>query len=274
MTESLPADRIPASLERCLAQVAQDGYSVVEGVLSPDFLFETRRAMYRVQTMVEAEVGKARLCAAGEAGVVRLMIKFDPFFYRFLEVPELLAVVDATVSATAILHLQNGFILPPTSAEQKQIFQRQYHQDFPRLLNGYLASINVMFAISDFTANNGATLVLPGTQQTLEPPSEDRIGALATPAICRAGSMLVFDSTLWHCAGVNETGSDRLAINHQFVRSYMKQQIDYVRAVGEEMIVALPLRSRRLLGYHVRVPTSLDEYYRPVEERLYRRRQG
>ena len=48
-------------------------------------------------------------------------------------------------------------------------------------------------------------------------------------------SMIVFDSTLWHAAGANRSGKDRLAINQQFTRSYVKQQVDYVRALGLEL---------------------------------------
>ncbi|HYL18353.1 MAG TPA: phytanoyl-CoA dioxygenase family protein, partial [Burkholderiales bacterium] len=91
---------------------------------------------------------------------------------------------------------------------------------------------------------------------------------------CAAGSMIVFDSTLWHAAGQNVSGADRLAINHQFTRSFIKQQIDYVRAMDEVQLLALPARSQQLLGYYTRVVTSLDEYYRPEAERLYRKGQG
>ena len=86
--------------------------------------------------------------------------------------------------------------------------------------------------------------------------------------------MIVFDSTLWHCAGRNASGKDRLAINHQFTRSYIKQQIDYVRALGEPAVTRLPPRTQQLLGYYTRVVTSLDEYYRPGDQRLYRAGQG
>jgi ectoine hydroxylase-related dioxygenase (phytanoyl-CoA dioxygenase family) len=91
---------------------------------------------------------------------------------------------------------------------------------------------------------------------------------------CPPGSALVFDSTLWHAAGANVSGADRLAINHQFTRSYLKQQIDYVRAVGEAEVAQLPPRSQQLLGWYTRVVTSLDEYYRPEGQRLYRKGQG
>jgi len=86
--------------------------------------------------------------------------------------------------------------------------------------------------------------------------------------------MIVFDSTLWHAGGRNTSGKDRLAVNQQFTRSYVKQQIDYVRALGEAAILALPARSQQLLGWYTRVVTSLDEYYRPPAERLYRSGQG
>jgi ectoine hydroxylase-related dioxygenase (phytanoyl-CoA dioxygenase family) len=63
-------------------------------------------------------------------------------------------------------------------------------------------------------------------------------------------------------------------VNQQFTRSYVKQQIDYVRALGDPAILALPARSQQLLGYYTRVVTSLDEYYRTGDERLYRAGQG
>src|SRR5436305_12394258 len=89
------------------------GVAVVTGVLTDSFREETRERMYAARRAVVREVGEERLSRAGEMGVLRLMFKHDPFFFKFLELPEVLAVVDATVSDTAILHLQNGFILPP-----------------------------------------------------------------------------------------------------------------------------------------------------------------
>ena len=171
------------------------------------------------------------------------------------------------------MHLQNGFILPSTT-EAPIIFQTTFHQDFPRVLNGYLASINIMFAIDEFSTATGATLVVPGTHQMTTPPAEEYLRKNAIPMECPAGSMVVFDSTLWHAAGANTSGRDRLAINHQFTRSYIKQQIDYVRALGDETVVAQPPRTQQLLGWYTRVVTSLDEYYRPEAERLYRKGQG
>jgi ectoine hydroxylase-related dioxygenase (phytanoyl-CoA dioxygenase family) len=250
------------------------GCAVITGVLDPAFLDECRAAMYRAQSAILRDVGRERLQRAGELGVLRLMMKYEPFFYRFLEVPALLTAVDLTVSPTAILHLQNGFILPSFQSEgQPRVFQNSYHQDFPRVMGGYLASMNVLFAIDRFDEGNGATWVAPGTHQR-QRPSDDHLAASAMPVVCPAGSMILFDSTLWHAAGANTSGHDRLAVNHQFTRSFIKQQVDYVRAVGEDAILSLPPRSQQLLGWYTRVVTSLDEYYQPAESRLYRAGQG
>jgi ectoine hydroxylase-related dioxygenase (phytanoyl-CoA dioxygenase family) len=258
-----------------IESVRHVGYAVVEGVLSSDFLAQTRTAMVRAQERIIADVGEDRLSRAGELGVLRLMMKYDPHFYRFLEIPALLAIVDAVVSPTAIMHLQNGFILPSFArGQQPKLFQNAFHMDFPRVLNGYVASLNVMFAIDEYTVDTGATLVVPGTHQTSTRPSDDHLLKQAIPVECAAGGMIVFDSTLYHAAGANVSGKDRLAINHQFTRSFIKQQIDYVRALGSDALLAQNPRTQQLLGWYTRVVTSLDEYYQPEEKRLYRKGQG
>jgi ectoine hydroxylase-related dioxygenase (phytanoyl-CoA dioxygenase family) len=264
-------DGLPDALESLRIR----GYAVIPGVVDKAFRDATRDAMYLVQKAILREVGADRLDRAGEIGVLRLMLAYDSVFFRYLEIPELLAFVDATVSPTAILHLQNGFILPEEGAPAApDAFQMRFHQDFPRVLNGYMASVNVMVAIDEFSAVNGATMVVPGTHQLTKPPDAEYMRRHAIPLTCPAGSLIAFDSTLWHAAGVNRAGADRLAINHQFTRSYIKQQIDYVRALGEAAVVARPVRTQQLLGWYTRMVTSLDEYYRPEEQRLYRRGQG
>jgi ectoine hydroxylase-related dioxygenase (phytanoyl-CoA dioxygenase family) len=261
-------------LRACGEALRGDGCCVVENALAAGDIARLRDGLYRARERIVAEIGRERLDRAGEIGVLRLAMKFDPALLRLLELPEMLAVVDQQVSPTAVLHLQNGFIVPPQGGQPNDAFQQRFHQDFPRVLNGYRMSVNAFFALDDFEAANGATWVVPGTHQRAERPDEAALRAAAVCVQGRAGMMLVFDSTLWHCGGRNTSARDRLAINHQFTRSYVKQQIDYVRALGDAAVQRLPARSQQLLGWYTRVVTSLDEYYRPADERLYRAGQG
>jgi ectoine hydroxylase-related dioxygenase (phytanoyl-CoA dioxygenase family) len=261
-------------LSSTLEGLRYDGAAVVTDVMSPELVARTRAAMYAVRARIVEEIGQERLDRAAEVGVVRVMPRYDPFFLELVALPEMLEIVDRTVSDTAVMHLQNGLILAPWEASVDKVFQLTFHQDFPRHMNGYMASVNAMLAIDEFTAENGGTLVVPGTHQRPGAPDRDYLEASAIPVQCPAGAMIVFDSTLWHAAGRNMTDRDRVAINLMFTRSFFKQQVDYVRALGDELVLAQPPRVQQLLGWYTRVVTSLDEYYRPSEERLYRGRQG
>ena len=70
----------------------------------------------------------------------------------------------------------DGLMLPPLEADTPDVFQLRFHRDFPRVLNGYLMSINVFIAVDEFTEANGGTLVVPGTHQAMEAPSATTCG--------------------------------------------------------------------------------------------------
>src|ERR1700741_4685304 len=162
------------SLQNALESLRYTGYAVVEGLLETSLIRSTREAMYRAQEAILRDVGEERLRRAGEKGVLRLMMKYEPDFFKFLEIPEMLAVIDNTVSETAILHLQNGFILPSSSREETSaVFQHIFHPDFYRVPNAYLRSINVIFTIDECSAANGGTLVVPGPHQRNSSPSQE-----------------------------------------------------------------------------------------------------
>ncbi|HEX2833283.1 MAG TPA: phytanoyl-CoA dioxygenase family protein [Thermoanaerobaculia bacterium] len=259
------------SLDIVLAALRDDGCAIVHDVLDDATLVAAREGIYRGKDLVESLIGRERLQQAGEIGVVRAPMLASPVFYDLLALPPVLAIVDATVSTTAVLHVQNAFALPPAAPQHQDTFQRTFHRDFPRVLNGYVCSVNMLLAIDDFTFDNGATLVIPGSHQRADAPPTASFES-AAPAECPRGGMIVFDSTLWHAAGINQSAVDRCAVNQQFTRSYFKQQIDYVRCLGDEVVAAQSPRVQQLLGWYTRVPTSLTEYYLP--ERLYRQGQG
>ena len=272
---SRSSTRRPEWIGETLRDLRCDGYSIVEDVVSASLLAHTREAMYAVRERILADIGQERLDDAGELGVLRIMLRYDESFAALLELEPVLAIVDRVLSPTAIVHLQNGLILPSsTERNARRRFQTSFHRDFPRHMGGYVASVNTFLAIDEFTSDNGATLLVPGSQQCALPPDPSVMESMAAPALCPAGSMIVFDSTLWHAAGVNVSGADRLAINQQFTRSFIKPQIDYVRALGDAAILRQQPRTQQLLGWYTRVVTSLDEYYRPADERLYRGGQG
>lgn len=252
-----------------------EGYAVLLDVLDAGSTARVRAALYEAREKIEHEVGRDRLTRAGEIGTLRLLMKFNDVFFELIQIQPLLDIVDALIGDACILHTQNGFILPsyPPDA-QPEVFQNTFHRDFPRYLNGFRASVSALIAIDDFNEDNGATRLVPGSHRLPERPSDAYLERCSLAAACPAGSVLLFDAALFHAAGKNRSGRDRAAVNQQFTRSYFKQQIDYVRALGDEKLESLDERTKQVLGWYTRVVTSLDEYYRPQEARLYRSGQG
>jgi hypothetical protein len=53
----------------------------------------------------------------------------------------------------------------------------------------------------------------------------------------------------------------------------MKQLLDYPRALGYDKMDLFTYEMQRFLGYHSRVPSSLNEWYQPEENRFYKKYQ-
>jgi hypothetical protein len=135
-----------------------------------------------------------------------------------------------------------------------------------------MAQLLVM--LDDFTEENGATYLLTGSHRLRDKPADDAFFREAARAVGPAGSIVVFDSNLWHAAGVNRSDRPRRALTLAFTRPFIKQQLDYARALGYDRGDGFSPVLRQLLGYNARVPASLDEWYQPPEKRMYKRGQG
>ena len=53
----------------------------------------------------------------------------------------------------------------------------------------------------------------------------------------------------------------------------MKQLLDYPRALGYDKMDSFTYEMQQFLGYHSRVPSSLNEWYQPEENRFYKKYQ-
>ena len=85
--------------------------------------------------------------------------------------------------------------------------------------------------------------------------------------------MIVFNANVWHSSAPNTTQDHRRAIPITVSRSFMKQLLDYPRAIGYDKIDTFSNELQQLLGYHSRVPASLDEWYQPEDKRFYKKNQ-
>ena len=189
---------------------------------------------------------------------------------HLLDHPRLNAYLDAALSDTCIVYAYQSSTLLPGQGN----YGSRLHVDCPRFIPGYMTNLGVIFPLDDFTLDNGATYVLKGSHQVPELPDEAGFLARASRAVCSAGDMILFNGRLVHAAGTNTTDRARHSLTINVCRSYMRQRFDFPRLMPADAINRLGEKGRRLIGMNVRMPTSLDEFYLPAAERLYKPNQG
>jgi hypothetical protein len=148
------------------------------------------------------------------------------------------------------------------------------HRDLRTFSRGLPLMAQMLVMLDEFTQENGATYLLTGSHRLSDRPPDDEFFARAERAVGAAGSIVVFDSNLWHAAGVNRTAAPRRALTLAFTKPFIKPQFDYPRALGDERADQFSDELRQLLGYNARVPATLDEWYQPPARRMYRPGQG
>ena len=251
-----------------LAALATSGVAIVPDVLE-------RQEALAMRPLLQKAIDEDLARWQGQPGysdawmVHNLMVRGRPFL-RLLENPILHAYLGAMLSDTCIVYAYTSSSMPPGGSN----FSRRLHVDCPRVIPGYVTNMGVTLALDDFTEENGATELLPHSQGRLEPPSEEEFARGAIRLMPKAGQAILFNARIWHRGGVNRSGSARHAVTINVCRSFMRQRFDYPRLVPRELVDELGPVGRRFLGFNVRMPASLDEYYVPEERRLYKAGQG
>jgi ectoine hydroxylase-related dioxygenase (phytanoyl-CoA dioxygenase family) len=108
------------------------------------------------------------------------------------------------------------------------------------------AETNVIWALDDFTADNGATLIAPGSHRW--PAGRRPEPAEMVPAVMPAGSALVYSGRLWHAAGHNRATTTRRALICEHVLSWLRPADNHLLATGTDRLLSLPPELRRLAG--------------------------
>jgi len=185
-----------------------------------------------------------------------------------LDCEEMNSFVSDILGHSFILYAYQSSSLQPGIEEGN--FGSRVHVDSPRFIENYITNIGVIFPLDDFTEQNGGTYYLPGSQNIAELTKEEEFYSKAKRLVCKKGDMVVFNARVHHAAGVNSTDKVRHALTMNFCRSYMRQRFDFPRMASSHSTLLRSENVKKLLGWNVRMPTALEEFYLPPKERLYK----
>lgn len=236
-----------SSLTQELEQLDRDGFVILRGVLARAEI----DALVSALAPFEADRPMGRNDFEGERSqrVYSLAGKGDAFL-ALAEHSRVMALLDAVLLKGFLLsNLQSIRLHPGETAQAWHTDDAFYLVPRPRKTLG----VSTIWAIEDFTEDNGATEVIPGSHRWgMEHPS-DRAHDVRK-AIMPAGSVIVFDAGTWHRGGANVSKGTRLAISPQYCQPWLRPQESQLLIVPPERARACSPRVRSMLGYSIHPP--------------------
>jgi ectoine hydroxylase-related dioxygenase (phytanoyl-CoA dioxygenase family) len=248
-----------SALDQAVETIRLLGYAVVDGGYTADDMARFSAAFDRALASVyERHGGRNALARIDEHNTIRAPLAIDKLFLKLVLNPNILTVCRRLIADYIVLNQQNGIVNPPHGENYNQ---RAFHRDLPyqHFVSSHPLAINALFCLDDFTAENGATYVIPASHKHEAFPSDATVAASQIQVCAPAGSYIVLDCMLYHSGGVNRTAQPRRAVNHVYSVPIIRPQIDLPAVLGPDYTGDSDLR--RLLGYGVRVPASLEAYY-------------
>lgn len=240
---TLPAD---SRVDAILDIIARDGALILEGVLDPDsqarLLAETRPYIDATRRGRDAFAGTATTrtgALVARSPTVREMILHPTVLAcarRFLE-PYCLKVQ---------LHLSQIIRLEPGQGAQ------YVHRDrwaWGKYLQDIEPQFNTIWALTDFTEENGATRVAPGSSDW--PDDRQPTAEEICQAVMPAGSVLLYTGSVFHGGGENRSSADRIGVNLTYSLAWLRQEENQFLSCPPEVARELPEELQDLLGYTV-----------------------
>lgn len=263
----------PAGWQETAAELIEEyGFVILKQVFSASMVQQAAEAIYRVRDKTAELVGRQRFTQVVKDGhnELRMPFLFDPLFYSFLEIDEVVSLLDLILGETAILRFFNVSMTVPSSTGAPTQINNHFHQNFPIQLagaDGKALFLECVFCLSDPPMPFG---VVPGSHKEKRKYTIVELEKEESRLIWQTGDMLVMNPFLWHRELINQTEQTLLNAHLQFTRPFFKQHIDYMGALDSQSLAGLPERSRILLGGYTRVPTRIEDFYLPPNERPYR----
>ena len=225
----------------------RNGYTILENVIDAGLVARILNRVREIEreTLPQEESGtpvdgSSQLRTAG-------LLSLDPLFWDVPIHPEVLPLVELVLDPGCLLTSLSAIdVMPgknrqPVHPDDALIPLERPHQPIV---------CTCMWAITDFTEENGATRLLPGSHRADGPPDYAREYEGLVPAVMRAGSVLVFSGSLWHQAADNTTKTEwRLGLQASYCAGWIRPFTNHFLSIPRETAAKFPERLIELLGY-------------------------
>ncbi len=236
------------TLTEHLARIDDVGYTIIEDAIEPELVAGLADTIRRLQ----GELGIVPLGTAAEGhSTLRMynLLAKDPIFQAMPVHPCVLPIVERLLDRGCLLSGMTAIDIGPGEDSQPMhgddiVMSRHLGRPHAPMM------VTSMWALTDFTAENGGTRYIPGSHRLpLIPAAEldqHDVRSLEMPA----GSVMIFHGSLWHGGGANTSADDwRLGVNVQYCPGFVRQQQNHYLAIPPEIAAGFSDRLLELLGY-------------------------
>lgn len=179
------------------------GFVVVPGPVAPEKI----PGLVAIYDHAVLAADAADTAVGGSTTRVSDFVNRDPEFDHLYLYPPLLQACCRVIRQPFKLSTMHARTLQPHGAAQR------VHVDFAGDAQGW-PMVGFILMIDEFRCANGATCFLAGSQGAAAAPPASAV----VPACGPAGSLILFNGSVWHGHGANETDEPRRSIQGAFIR--------------------------------------------------------
>jgi ectoine hydroxylase-related dioxygenase (phytanoyl-CoA dioxygenase family) len=229
-----------------LDAIAEQGYTIITDAIEADLVDEINDELVRLEHDLSIEPAHNSFEGHHTVRIYNLLVH-GPVFARIPVHHNVLPVVEGVLDRGCLISSLSSISIDPDETAQPSHADDQLiplPKPHPPLV------CNSMWALTDFTDENGATRIVPGSHLADDNP--DYGGEYPTiPAEMPKGSVLVWHGSLWHGGGANRSSGRRVGIAMNYCAGFVRQQENQQLGVPPRLVKSFEPRLRELVGYSI-----------------------
>lgn len=232
-------------LDALMADLERDGYVIIKDLLTTEQLqtvrAEARRLLPDLTGRNNFEGEKTQRLYS----VIEKTLGCNPL----VEHPIILGLLDRVLQPNYLLSQLQVINILPGEAQQPIHYDDGFYP-IARPRPAYGAA--TVWAIDEFTQDNGATVAIPGSHKWGDRMPADSDTQVS--AVMPAGSVIFFLGTLWHGGGENASSGNRLAVTAQYCEPWCRPQENFSLSTSVQQVKKCSEHIQRMLGYSIHPP--------------------
>ncbi|HXQ75734.1 MAG TPA: phytanoyl-CoA dioxygenase family protein [Acidimicrobiales bacterium] len=235
-----------ATIEAHAERVRADGWTVVENAIAPDLVAELNEDLLRLERSLGIVPADNLFEGLRTTRIYNLLVH-GQIYERIPVHPNVLPIVERVLDPGLLISSLSSIAIGPDESAQL-IHADDQMIGLPKPHPPVIC--NTMWAITDFTEENGATRLCPGTHLADHSPNPlEQYDSI--PAEMPKGSVLVWVGSLWHGGGANRTDRRRVGVAMNYCAGFLRQQENQQLGIPVEIVKRFPRRLQELVGYSI-----------------------